>query len=452
MNFDEAVQYIHNTVKFGSKLGLTNITELLKRLGNPHRQFPSVHVAGTNGKGSVTSMTARVLHQAGYKVGMFISPYLERFTERIQVNFEEIPGEELVLLVEQVKEQVDGMVRDGHNHPTEFEIVTTLGFLWFAKQKVDIAVVEVGLGGRLDSTNVINPLVSVITSISFDHTRVLGSTLSEIAFEKGGIIKPGVPVVSYPQLEEAAEVIKRLALERGSCYYGVLQDQIKERDTALSVQHFDFTFQGNTWENLAIHLPGKHQQLNAACAITALQILKEKGFNISDEILYAGLDQARWPGRLEVMGESPTILLDGAHNPSGAQALVDAMRLYFPNKQIYLILGVLHDKDVSGVTGILCSMADRVIVTKPDSPRATSPEELTTIVGKHHSDVTISESVPEAIDMVMDWVQADNDKEEGSNNDSSDKVIIISGSLYLVGEARTILRQRLVIDSSLHSK
>ena len=443
MNYDEAVQYIHNTVKFGSKLGLTNITELLKRLGNPHKKFPSVHVAGTNGKGSVTSMTASVLHQADYKVGMFISPYLEKFTERIQVNFEEIPEEELVLLVEQVKEQVDGMVRDGHNHPTEFEIVTTLGFLWFAKQKVDIAVVEVGLGGRLDSTNVINPLVSVITSISYDHMRVLGSTLSEIAFEKCGIIKPGVPVVSYPQQAEAGKVIKELAAERGCSYYEVLPDQIKEKDTGLSVQHIDFTFQGNTWENLAIHLPGKHQQLNAACAITALQVLKEKGFNITDEILYAGLDQARWPGRLEVMGENPTILLDGAHNPSGAQALADAIRLYFPDKQIYLILAVLHDKDVSGVTNILCSVADRVIVTKPDSPRATSPEELAAIVEKHHSDVTISESVPEAISMVTDWAQADKGKMDDNSNDSNDKVIIISGSLYLVGEARTILRQRL---------
>ena len=442
MNYEEAIQYIHNTVKFGSKLGLTNITELLKRLGDPHKKFPAVHVAGTNGKGSVTSMTTSILHQAGYKVGMFISPYLERFTERIQVNLEEIPVDELALLTEQVKEQIDGMVRDGFNHPTEFELVTTLGFLWFAKQNVDIAVVEVGLGGRLDSTNVISPLVSVITSISFDHMRVLGSTLSEIAFEKGGIIKPGVPVVSYPQQEEAAKVIKGLAAERGCSYYGVLPDQIRERDTELSVQHFDFTFQGNTWESFAIHLPGKHQQLNAACAITALQVLKDKGFNITDEILYAGLDQARWPGRLEVMGENPTILLDGAHNPSGAQALADAMRLYFPNKQIYLILGVLHDKDVNGVTSILCSVADRVIVTRPDSPRATSPEELAAIVAIYHSDVTISESVPEAISIVSDWLQTDKVKKDGNTNDSNDKVIIISGSLYLVGEARTILRQR----------
>jgi dihydrofolate synthase/folylpolyglutamate synthase len=443
MNYEEAVQYIHNTVKFGSKLGLTNITELLKRLGDPHKKFPSVHVAGTNGKGSVTSMTTSILHQAGYKVGMFISPYLERFTERIQVNFQEIPGEELALLVEQVKVQVDAMVRDGHNHPTEFEIVTTLGFLWFAKQKVDIAVVEVGLGGRLDSTNVINPLVSVITSISFDHTRVLGNTLSDIAFEKGGIIKPGVPVVSYPQQAEAEKVIKRLAAERGCSYYGISPDQIREIDTALSVQHFDFTFQGRTWKSLAVHLPGKHQQLNAACAITAIQVLKEKGFNITDEILYAGLNQARWPGRLEVMGENPIIMLDGAHNPSGAQALVDAIRLYFHDKQIYLILGVLHDKDVSGVTNILCSIADRVIVTKPDSHRATSPEELATVVARHHSNVTISQSVSEAINLATEWVKADEDKKDGNCNETIDKVIIISGSLYLVGEARTILRNTL---------
>jgi dihydrofolate synthase/folylpolyglutamate synthase len=295
----------------------------------------------------------------------------------------------------------------------------------------------------LDSTNVINPLVSVITSISFDHTRVLGNTLSDIAFEKGGIIKPGVPVVSYPQQAEAEKVIKRLAAERGCSYYGISPDQIREIDTALSVQHFDFTFQGRTWKSLAVHLPGKHQQLNAACAITAIQVLKEKGFNITDEILYAGLNQARWPGRLEVMGENPIIMLDGAHNPSGAQALVDAIRLYFHDKQIYLILGVLHDKDVSGVTNILCSIADRVIVTKPDSHRATAPEELATVVARHHSNVTISQSVSEAINLATEWVKADEDKKDGNCNETIDKVIIISGSLYLVGEARTILRNTL---------
>ena len=439
MNYEEAVQYIHNTVKFGSKLGLTNITELLKRLGDPHRKFPSVHVAGTNGKGSVTSMTASILNQAGYKVGMFISPYLERFTERIQVNYEEIPGEELALLTEQVKEQVDAMVRDGHNHPTEFEIVTTLGFLWFARQKVDIAVVEVGLGGRLDSTNVTNPLVSVITSISFDHLRVLGSTLSEIAFEKGGIIKPGVPVVSYPQQAEAEEVIKRLAEERSCLYYGVLPEQIRESDTALSIQHFDFTFQGKTWKNIAVPLPGKHQLLNATCAVTAIQVLRERGFEISDDNLYSGLRQTRWPGRLELIVENPLMMLDGAHNPSGARALADALRLYFPNRQICLIFGMLRDKDINGVAGILCSMVDRVIVTRPDNHRSTSSEELAAIAGKYSSDVTISGNVQEAITMAVDWLQTEDDSK---NDQSKEKVVIISGSLYLVGEARTILRER----------
>ncbi|HHY83178.1 MAG TPA: bifunctional folylpolyglutamate synthase/dihydrofolate synthase, partial [Clostridiales bacterium] len=211
MNYQEAVQFIHSTLKFGSKLGLQNITELLRRLGDPHKEFRSVHIAGTNGKGSVAAMTTSILYQAGYKVGMFISPYLERFTERIQINFQEIPEDELACLTGLVKEQIDSMVRDGYNHPTEFEVVTAIGFLWFARQRIDVAVVEVGLGGRLDATNVVKPMVSVITSISYDHTNILGHTLSEIAFEKGGIIKPGVPVVSYPQLPEAEKVIVDLA-------------------------------------------------------------------------------------------------------------------------------------------------------------------------------------------------------------------------------------------------
>lgn len=438
MNYQEALEYIHGTVKFGSKLGLQNITELLKRLDNPHKTFPSVHVAGTNGKGSVTSMTANILHKAGYKVGMFISPYLERFTERIQVNFEEIPQEELARLTKLVREKIRDMIRDGFNHPTEFEIVTTLGFLYFAQQKVDIAVVEVGLGGRLDSTNVIVPLVSVITSISYDHVNVLGNTLGKIAFEKGGIIKPKVPVVSYPQDREAAEVIEELSEKKNAPYYPVSINQIKEKHSSFQEQCFDFQYKEQNYENMRIHLPGKHQMLNAACALTAIMVLRERGFAISDDVVYEGMESARWPGRLEVVKENPTVILDGAHNPSGAQALANAIRLYFADKKVHLILGVLRGKDADSVAKIICSVASDVIITKADSPRGLETSELADIVGKYHTQVEIQPRVKDAISVGINRIMGQ-DLSADNKDQSENSILVISGSLYLIGEARTIL-------------
>ncbi|MGI6526063.1 MAG: bifunctional folylpolyglutamate synthase/dihydrofolate synthase [Caldicoprobacterales bacterium] len=429
MNYDEALDYIYHTAKLGSKLGLQNITELLKRLGNPHTTFPTVHVAGTNGKGSVTAMTASMLHKAGYRVGMFVSPYLENFTERIQIGYQEIPREELAVLTREVKEQIERMVGDGFNHPTVFEVVTALGFLWFARQKVDIAVIEVGLGGRLDATNVILPLVSVITSISYDHTGILGSTLPEIAFEKGGIIKPGVPVVSYPQAEQAEKVLEELAKKHGCSYYPVSSNQVRERYSTFPEQCFDFSWRKETFKGLTISLAGKHQQLNAACALSCIMILKEMGFNISTEAIYSGLKHSRWPGRLEMARSNPSVLLDGAHNPSGAAALAEAVKLFFSDKEICLILGVLCDKDVENVTSILCSFADKVTVTMPDSPRSTPAEELARIAEKYHSDVLICPDFKKAIHHGIGWAQ------EGDN-----RMLVISGSLYLIGEAKAILK------------
>jgi dihydrofolate synthase/folylpolyglutamate synthase len=426
MNYEEALGYIHSTLKFGSKLGLQNITELLNRLGNPHKAFPSVHVAGTNGKGSVTAMTANILHKAGYKTGMFISPYLERFTERIQVNFEEISQDDLARLTGLVKEKISEMIKDGYNHPTEFEVVTALGFLYFAEQKIDIAVVEVGLGGRLDATNVIHPLVSIITSISYDHMYILGNTLKEIAFEKGGIIKPGVPVVSYPQEEEAAKVFEDLTTERNAPYYPIAKEQILEKYSTFGEQCFDFLYEDKAIENIRIHLPGKHQMLNAACALACITVLRKQGYAIDDSAVYAGMEATRWPGRLELIKENPMIVLDGAHNPSGAQTLADAVRLYFPGKNIHLILGVFKDKDVDNVAKILCSVASEVTVTMSDSPRATDISDLANIVRKYHSGADIQPSLNEAIPFAVKRLK---------END----ILIISGSLYLIGEARTIL-------------
>lgn len=437
MNYDEALKFIHDTSKYGSKLGLQNITELLKRLGNPHKSFPSVHVAGTNGKGSVSAMTASILHQAGYKTGLFISPYLERFTERIQVDFKEIPKEALAELIGRIKYEIDGMVEDGFNHPTEFELVTALGFLWFARQEVDIAVIEVGLGGRLDATNVITPVVSIITSISFDHTRILGNSLSEIVYEKGGIIKPGVPLVSYPQPPEAEKVLKGLAEERGCPYYFVAAEQVIEKNASFNEQHFDFAWKDKRFTDLIIRLPGRHQQLNAACALSGIMILKESGFDIPDQAVYAGLEKARWPGRLEKVMDKPFILLDGAHNPAGAAALAETVKQYFYGKKVHLILGILQDKDAETVAKILCSIADSVSVTRSSSPRSILPDELAAVAGKYHADVRICDTLEKAISYGLEWARDDMKDEKHRNG----KMLVISGSLYLIGEARQIIRR-----------
>ncbi|MGI6373262.1 MAG: bifunctional folylpolyglutamate synthase/dihydrofolate synthase [Caldicoprobacterales bacterium] len=428
MNYDEALDYIHGTYKFGSKLGLENIKDLLARLGNPQKQYRVIHVAGTNGKGSVTSMITNILHEAGYKVGMFISPYLENFTERIQVELREIPREDLAKTTQQVKEKVDEMVASGRNHPTEFEIVTAIGFLYFARQKIDIAVVEVGLGGRFDATNVVDePLLSVITAIGFDHMDILGSTLGEIAFEKAGIIKQGRPVVSYPQLGEASSVIREAARERKSPYYEVDGHQIDVKESSLDENVFDFRYGDELYRDLKLKLVGEHQLLNAATALTAIEVVKELGLTVSKEAVVQGLLKTRWPGRLEKIQDNPIILIDGAHNAAGADALAHTVSTYFANDDLTLVLGVLKDKEVDAIVNRLCPLAHKVIITRPDSPRAMDPVKLSEKVLVYNNNVTVEPDIIRAIHKGIDAAG-----EQG--------VILICGSLYLVGAARKYIK------------
>lgn len=427
MNYEEALKFIHSTYRFGSKLGLENIKDLLRRLGNPHERFDVVHVAGTNGKGSVTSMLTHVLHEAGYRVGMFISPYLERFTERIQVGLKEIEPEELARITERVKEKVEEMVGEGKNHPTEFEIVTAIGFVYFAEMKVDYAVVEVGLGGRLDATNVVDPIVSVITSISYDHMDVLGDTLEKIAAEKAGIIKPGRPVVTYPQHPEAMSVIQRVAQERGAPLFEVNKDGIEVLASEVGRQIFNYSFDGERFSGVVIHLTGRHQILNAATALTAVAVLRRQGIAISDDAVYKGMERAFWPGRLEVIRRQPFVVLDGAHNESGAEVLAQAVKEYFAGKPVTLVIGILRDKDVDAIVKHLCPLADSVIVTKPDSPRAMDPAELAMRVKRYCQDVVVEPNIEKAA-------------ARGFSKVHQDGVLLFTGSLYLIGKVRGLLR------------
>ncbi|NLI60255.1 MAG: bifunctional folylpolyglutamate synthase/dihydrofolate synthase [Clostridiales bacterium] len=428
MDYNQAIEYIHGTYKFGSKLGLENIKDLLGRLGNPHKKFKYVHIAGTNGKGSVTSMISNILYEAGYKVGMFISPYLENFTERIQVNLNEIPRKELASITEIVKEKVDEMVASGRNHPTEFEIVTAIGFFYFAQQNVDIAVVEVGLGGRLDATNVVDkPLLSVITSIGFDHMDILGDSLGKITYEKAGIIKPGAPVISYPQLGVVRDVIRKAAVDKGTPLFEVSGDQISIKEISMEGNIFDFRYEDRQYRNIKLNLIGQHQLLNAATALTAIEVMRDLNLTIPEDAIYKGQSKVRWPGRLEKIHQSPTIIIDGAHNDAGADALANTINTFFPHEKVTLVLGVLKDKEVDAVVRRICPLVHTAIITRPDNPRAMDPNQLGKKVLEYCDKVIIEPKIEKAIDTSIDVA-------------GQKGIVLICGSLYLVGTVRSYIK------------
>ena len=314
--------------KFGSKLGLWRIKHLLQLLGNPHTNFNTVHIAGTNGKGSTASMINSILIESGYKTGLFTSPYLERFTERIRINNNEIPKKEVAGFISRIKYITEEMISAGFEKPTVFEIITAMGFDFFSREKIDIGVIEVGLGGRFDATNVITPLTSVITPISFDHTDILGETLGEIAYEKAGIIKNGGMTVTAPQNKEVNEVIQKICMDRNNKLFMVGKDiTYKIKDYSLSSGSvFDLKGLCGEYKNLKIKLAGRHQVVNAAVAVGTVETLMTRGIKIPKDAVVNGLYKARWPGRLEMISGTPRILIDAAHNPAGMDILNSVLK------------------------------------------------------------------------------------------------------------------------------
>lgn len=421
MNYDEALAFIHDTLKFGIKLGLDNIRYLLKLMGNPQDKLKYIHIAGTNGKGSTSSFINSILMEAGYRTGLYTSPYLERFTERIKVDNREIEKDELAAITGFVKSKVEQMVAEGYKHPTEFEIVTAAGFQYFYEQKCDVVVLEVGLGGRFDSTNVIlKPLVSVITSISMDHTDKLGNTLAEIAYEKAGIIKHGGCVVNYPQAREADAVIRRTALDRYCSITDVNPEAVRHVKSDINGQVFDF----EGYCGLSIGLLGEHQLLNAATAVKTAEQLNGRGFIIDEDAIRKGISKAFWPGRFEILRKEPYFILDGAHNIQGAEVLADALARYFSANKKILIMGVFKDKDYAGIARELGSIADEIIVVKPNSDRAMESNELADFLKNYCKNITISDTINHAIEKSL-LISNTND------------VICACGSLYLIGEIRS---------------
>jgi dihydrofolate synthase / folylpolyglutamate synthase len=427
MNYEETMKYITETAKFGSKLGLQRTERILQILGDPHKKLKTIHIAGTNGKGSTTAMISRILLESGYKVGMYTSPYLEEFQERIQIDNRNIPKEDLCEIIAKVSKAIDQVIGEGYDHPTEFEIITCAMFLYFYEQKVDYAVIEVGLGGRLDSTNVIIPLVSVITSISYDHMNILGNTLEEIAYEKAGIIKEGVPVVLYPQEEESMKVIEKVSSEKKCKLIKVSNDFVTYLGTEdMNQRMIVDTFRDSYPVNLS--LLGKHQLLNCALAVTVAEVLMEQGLIINKQHILSALLKVKWPGRLEIVSKSPMVVIDGAHNIDGIRKLTESIDIYFSYRRLYLILGILADKQVEEMVSTIVPKAYKVIAVTPHSERAELAESLRQIIRDYNSNCEVIEDYEEAYIRALNLCE----KED---------LLVISGSLYMIGDMRKIIKK-----------
>ncbi len=372
MTYDEALEYIHGISWSFCKPGLERIDALCRALGNPQDELRFVHVAGTNGKGSFCSMLSSVLTAAGYKTGLYTSPYIKVFNERMQIDGESIENEKLIEITERVRPIADAMT----DKPTEFELITAIAFLYFAEAGCDVVVLEAGMGGRLDSTNIIkSPVLSVITGIALDHTAFLGDTVEKIAGEKAGIIKCGAPVLFGGEDSAAKAVIKTKACELGSEFYSTKKTELSVHEANLSGTTFDYKQR----KGVKTRLLGLYQPKNATTVLDAIDILKSRAFEISEKAVCEGILGARWPARFEIISENPLIIFDGAHNPEGITVAVESVSHYF-GKKLTVLTGVLQDKDYRFIAGELSKIADTAFTITPDSPRALSAEEYAKIL------------------------------------------------------------------------
>lgn len=435
MNYEESVCYIHSSNKFGMVLGLESISELLNRLGNPQRRLEFIHIAGTNGKGSTAAFIAKILQESGYCTGLYTSPFLEVFNERIRINFDNIPDDDLAEVTTKVKFVCDSMIDDGLPHPTEFEIVTAIAFCYFCMKNVDVVVLEVGLGGRYDATNVIEKsLVSVITSISMDHTQVLGDTIEKIAYEKAGIVKQGGVTFLYDQCENVKKVIGDICNEKeNKLIVSDFSDVVVEKYN-LNNQVFSFSdYLGNERKCYKIRLLGEHQIKNCilACNIAFFLMNNSRLVKISEENIRNGILNTKWAGRFEIISEKPLQIVDGAHNLDSAKMLSNEIDRLLDGYDKTLVIGVLEDKDVDGIVKALVPKFDRVVVTLPDSPRSMSVEDLSIRVGVYSEDIVCIEDPEEAIRFAIENVN------KIKNSNKKGKFAIVSaGSLYLIGKIR----------------
>ena len=425
----DTLKYLERLRVLGSNYGLERTERLLELIGNPHKRLKLIHIAGTNGKGSTSALLGRILMEHGYKVGYFNSPHLEEIEETIRINEENIREKDFVSLINEIKPYVEQVVEEGFNHPTEFEVLTCLMFLYLYRSNVDFGVIEVGLGGRLDSTNVLTPILSIITSISLDHTNILGNTIEEITNEKAGIIKSNIPIVTCNQKEEAMKVIVNKAISSKSeliianpnnyKFLGINNDVNISQKVSVKIKDKD--------EVLNLSLLGKHQIINLSLAVEALKQLEMLEYiNLDINKLKSAVEKVRWNGRLEVLSKSPYIVVDGAHNISGVEFLKNNLNEYFIYNKLYLILGILSDKEVEKMVKVLAPLATEVYTLTANSVRAEGAEDLRNIVKKYNDNCV-------AFD---DYLDAINYAKSKANEDD---LILASGSLYMIGTLRGII-------------
>lgn len=425
MEFQEAMNYLQNLTKFGMNFGLGRITELLSRLGDPQNTLPIIHVGGTNGKGSTSAMLESMLRAGGYRVGVFTSPHLHSYTERYKINGHEIKHNNIAQLISAIRPHLENMVTEGFEHPTEFEVSTALAFMYFAQEQVDFLVLEVGLGGAIDSTNVVNPLLTIITNIGMDHMDYLGNTIADIAGVKAGIIKPGIPVVTAATRQQALAVIRQVAKANNALLVQV-GEQISWEIISTSMEGLVMDWRGRNqnFKGLTLPLLGKHQAINAATALAALEVLMEAGsIKLNEQQIKAGLAATKWPARLEIVQRTPLVVIDGAHNLDGAQTLRQALQEFFRYEHLILVIGMLGDKEREKVVDELAPLAKIVVVTKPNSPRAGDWQSLADHVRQYVSQVYLIEDIHAAVD-------------KGLSLTGTLDLVCITGSLYMVAEAR----------------
>ena len=429
-DYNETVNYLYNLRSLGIKLGLSNTKKVMSILGEPQNSFRSVHIAGTNGKGSTAAAIASILTESGFRVGLYTSPHLLSFTERIKINNHQITEDKMLSLTSYIQDIIAGT----DLQLTFFEFATAIAFHYFASEKVDWAVVETGMGGRFDATNVILPDVSVITSIGLDHSEFLGSNLSDIAFEKAGIIKPETPVVTSAKAPEAIKEISDIADMRNSELH-VYDRDFKSVLLSMDDKHITFDYIGDKeFRNLSLPLSGRHQLCNASIAVRTCEILRREGVHIPDTSLRNGLLKTAIEGRLERVSENPIIILDVAHNPGAADSLAGSIKELFPDKRIIMVIGVMSDKDIEGILKPLMQIAEYVVLTKPKGERAASPEKLYDMalkIQKSNEDcrsslIVKTNSVADALTHAREEWQKEN-------------IILVTGSFYTTGEAKEII-------------
>ncbi|MFC1892902.1 bifunctional folylpolyglutamate synthase/dihydrofolate synthase [Chloroflexota bacterium] len=432
MDYQQAIDYLssytdyevlprlaHNAVNYD----LRRVTELLSRIGNPHRRVRSVHIAGTNGKGSIAAMVASVLTASGYTTGLYTSPHLHTWRERVRVDGELISEEELAAIVTGLQPEAEAVnLKATYGRLTTFELLTSLAFAYFAERGAHFQVLEVGMGGQFDATNVIAPEVCIITPVSFDHTEVLGNSLAEIAAEKAGIIKPGCVVVASPQLDEADRVIENACSRCGAELVRVGSD-ITVQGISFDMERQLLRVEGriDSYE-LSIPLLGRHQIDNAATAVAALEVLAKKGFHISHDSIVSGLARVNWAGRLQVLGYRPLIVADGAHNPDGARKLRESLKQYLNFDRAILIIGASDDKDIAGIASALAPLFNTVIATRSRHPRSVIPAAITAQFTRHGVETQVADNVAVALSQAMALA---NDKD----------LICVAGSLFVIAEA-----------------